>query len=123
MLTRPKPNGASRRVIVDLSWPKQASVNHNVLPDVYMNVPFKLKFPTIDDIVDRIVKLKGKCLLYKVDIQRAFRILKLDPRDIKYTGLQMEGKAIYRYFCSLRLQTWVCVLSKNHRCHQVYYAH
>ena len=92
MLTRPKPGASSRRVIVDLSWPKLASVNHNIASDVYMGVPFKLKFPTVDDIVDRIVLLNGKCLLYKVDIHRAFRILKLDPRDIVHTGLQWQGK-------------------------------
>ena len=92
MLTRPKPGAASRRVIVDLSWPKLASVNHNIATDVYMGVPFKLKFPTVDDIVDRIVLLNGKCLLYKVDIRRAFRILKLDPHDIIHTGLQWQGK-------------------------------
>ena len=51
-----------------------------------------LKFPTVDDIVDRIVSLNGKCLLYKVDIRRAFRILKLDPRDIVHTGIQWQGK-------------------------------
>ena len=92
MLTRPKPGADSRRVIVDLSWPKLASVNHNIATDVYMGVPFKLKFPTVDDIVDRIVLLNGKCLLYKVDIRRAFRILKLDPRDIINTGLRWQGK-------------------------------
>ena len=92
MLTRPKPGGASRRVIVDLSWPKLASVNHNIASDIYMDTPFKLIFPTIDDIVNRIIALKGNCLLYKVDIRRAFRILKLDPRDIAYTGLKWQGK-------------------------------
>ena len=92
MLTRPKPDGASHRVIVDLSWPKQASVNHKIVSDIYMNIAFKFKFPTVDDIVDRIISLQGKCLLYKVDIQRAFRILKLDPRDLAYPGLHWQGK-------------------------------
>ena len=92
MLTRPKPGADSRRVIVDLSWPKMGSINHNVASDIYMGTPFKLKFPTIDDIVNRIISFKGKCLLYKVDIRRAFRILKLDPQDIAFTGLQWQGK-------------------------------
>ena len=92
MLTRPKPGADSRRVIVDLSWPKMGSINHNVASDIYMGIPFKLKFPTIDDIVNRIISFKGKCLLYKVDIRRAFRILKLDPQDIALTGLQWQGK-------------------------------
>ena len=48
---------------------------------------FKLKFPKVDDITGRIQKLGGNCLLYKIDLQRAFRHLKLDPSDINYTGL------------------------------------
>ena len=68
------------------------SINHNVASDIYMGIPFKLKFPTIDDIVNRIISFKGKCLLYKVDIRRAFRILKLDPQDIAFTGLQWQGQ-------------------------------
>ena len=48
---------------------------------------FKLKFPTVDDITERVQKFKGNCLLYKIDLQMAFRHLKLDPKDINYTGL------------------------------------
>ena len=37
-------------------------------------------------------KLDGNCLLYKIDLQRAFRHLKLDPRDINRTGLHLLGE-------------------------------
>ena len=45
----------------------------------------------VDNITDRITYLNGNCLLYKINLQRAFRHLKLDPRDINKTGLQFEG--------------------------------
>ena len=51
-----------------------------------------LNFPSVDDITARIRDLGGKCLLYKIDLQRAFRHLKLDPGDINRTGLQLEGQ-------------------------------
>ena len=89
MLTRPKAGSDRRRVVVDLSWPQGKAVNDF---DSYMGTPFKVKFPSIDDITDRIQKLKGKCLLYKIHLQRAFRHLKLDPVDINETGLQFEGQ-------------------------------
>ena len=92
MLTRPKTGSDSRRVIVDLSWPHGNSVNDVVSQDTYMGTPFKLKFPSVDDITARIRDLDGKCLLYKIDLQRAFRHLKLDPGDINRTGLQFEGR-------------------------------
>ena len=56
-----------------------------------MGTLFKLKFPTVDDITDRITQLNGNCLLCKIDLQRAFRHLKLDPRDINKTGLLFEA--------------------------------
>ena len=40
---------------------------------------------------NRITYLNGDCLLYNIDLQRAFRHLKLDLRDIDKTGLQFEG--------------------------------
>ena len=88
MLTRPKSGSTSRRVIVDLSWPHGNSVNDLVCNDSYLGTSFKLTFPSVDDITARVRKLDGNCLLYKVDLQRAFRHLKLDPRDICNTGLR-----------------------------------
>ena len=67
-------------------------MNDFVSPDSYMGAPFKLKFPSIDVITDHIQMLKGKCLLYKIDLQRAFRHLKLDPVDINKTRMQFEGQ-------------------------------
>ena len=92
LLTRPKAGSTTRRVIVDLSWPHGNSVNHQVCSDTYMGSVFKLTFPTVDDIVSRVAGMDGKCLLYKIDLQRAFRHLKLDPRDINRTGLQFQNQ-------------------------------
>ena len=36
--------------------------------------------------------MEGKCLLYKIDLQRVFQHLKLDLVDINKTGLQSEGQ-------------------------------
>ena len=57
MLTRPKAGSTNRRVIVDLSWPHGESINDRVCNDKYMGSVFKLKFPTVDDITERVQKL------------------------------------------------------------------
>ena len=88
-----------------------------------MDVPFKLKFPTVDDIVDRIIALKGKCLIYKVDIRRAFRILKLDPKDIVYTGLQSQGKYYVDTSVPFGYRHGFAMLSASHRCRPIYNAY
>jgi len=97
MLSRPKSGSNDRRIIVDLSWPAGGSLNDCVESNVYMGTPFTLKFPVVDDILDRIKSLRGECLLYKVDLKRAFRQLKIDPRDTLFTGLHFDSK----YFIDL----------------------
>ena len=90
-LTREKPDSENRRVIVDLSWPKGNSVNDFVDSDHYMGTKFMLTFPSIDDITSQITRLGRGCLLYKVDISRAFRHIKMDPSDYQKLGLNWDG--------------------------------
>ena len=52
-----KPNSSNRQVIIDLSWPKGFSVNDGVEKDAYMGSEFRLTFPTLDDLTQRLVKL------------------------------------------------------------------
>ena len=44
-MTRHKPNSDTRRVILDLSWPRGESVNAGVEKDGYLGSDFKLTFP------------------------------------------------------------------------------
>ena len=90
-MTRDKPNSKNRRVIVDLSFPQGKFVNAGSAQDIYLNTPFVLKLPTIDHIVKH-VKLLGKgCKIYKIDIKRAFRQVKLDLLDYDLLGLRQDG--------------------------------
>ena len=86
MMTRPKPDG-SRRIIIDLLWPKGTGVN-NRIADNEFDSPCALKYPTIDNVVQAIVDIGEDALLFKVDLQRAYRNLRTDPRDLSVLGLQ-----------------------------------
>ena len=90
-ITRENPDSENRRVIVDLSWPKGNSINDFVDSDEYMGTKFMLTFPSIDDITAQVVKLGRGCLLYKVDISRAFRHIKMDSSDYDKLGLNWDG--------------------------------
>ena len=89
-MTREKANSASRRVIIDLSFPQGRSVNAGSAKDIYLGTPFALKLPTIDHITNRVRKLGKGCMIYKIDIKRAFRHVKLDPRDYDLLGLRQD---------------------------------
>ena len=90
-MTRDKPDSDTRRTIVDLSWPKGQSVNAGVQRDNYLGSDFILNYPSVDDIVKRLIELGPGSLLCKVDISRAFRQLKVDPGDINLLGLKLDS--------------------------------
>ena len=88
LMTRPKSDLAKRRIIVDLSWPKQCSVNAGVNRHMYLDTYFKLQYPSVDHITDALIQLGPGAMLYKVDISRAFRHLRIDPGDIDLLGVK-----------------------------------
>ena len=69
-MTRNKSNSDRRRVIIDLSWPIGGSVNAGIDKDTYLNSPFALTFPTVDDITSQLKCLGRGALLYKTDVSR-----------------------------------------------------
>ena len=93
-MTREKPNAPNRRVIIDLSWPKNHSVNAGVDKNSYLGSEFALTFPTIDDMTRELVKIGPGCHIHKVDISRAFRHLKIDPLDYDLLGLHWDAAFI-----------------------------
>ena len=59
--------------------------------DKYLGLAFVLNYPSVDDIVKRIIELGPGSLLCKGDISRAFRQLKVDPGDINLLGLKLDS--------------------------------
>ena len=94
LMTREKPGAPHRRVIVDLSFPKGRAVNTGVTKDIYLGTPFILTLPSIDTITSTVQKWGRGCLIYKFDISRAFRHIKLDPSDYDLLGIRHNGHYI-----------------------------
>ena len=89
-MTRDKPGSTNRRVIIDLSYPPNHSVNAGVHKDHYLGTQFVLTLPSLDNITDEIKKLGKGSLIYNVDISRAFRHVKIDPKDYYLLGLKLD---------------------------------
>ena len=66
---------------------KNASVNGAVQKNVYLGSHFILKYPSLDDITRELRKLGPGALIYKIDISRAFRHIRIDPGDIDLLGI------------------------------------
>ena len=89
-MTRPKPGATHRRVIIDLSFPHGQAINSNISKTQYLGTDFVLTLPSIDMITNKVKKFGKGSLLYKIDISRAFRHVKIDPRDYFLLGLRHQ---------------------------------
>lgn len=79
--TVPKRGSSKRRVVMDLSFPPDRSVNSGIPLNTYLDSPFKLRLPGIDRLCELILSKGRGCLVYKKDLQRAYRQIPIDPRD------------------------------------------
>ena len=97
LMTRDKQDSMKKRTIMDLSWPRGLSVNQGVNKDKYLNTPYVLNYPSVDDITASLCRLGPAAQLFKIDISRAFRQIKIDPGDIDLLDLQFNSQ----YFIDL----------------------
>ena len=85
LMTRQK-EGDSRRVILDLLYPKGNSLNDHVTKDLFDGTLFTLKLPSIDGITHDIINTEND------PVERAFRNLHVDPADSLKFGLKVNDQ-------------------------------
>ena len=73
------------RLILDLSFPWQHSVNDGIARDLC-----SLHYPTVDEAIGHILKLGKGALLAKVDINHAYRNIPIHPQDRHLFGMLWE---------------------------------
>ena len=92
MMTRPKRNSNSRRVIVDLSYPGAASVNAGIRKGQYQGVSTRYTLPSIADLAARVAQLGTSSYLWCADLARAYRQLRACPLSTPLYGLTLNNK-------------------------------
>ena len=103
--TRPKKESTERRVILDLSFPPERSVNDGIKKDNYLGFHAKLTFPKTDQLAARVFFLGKGTKLYKVDLHRYFRQLNLDPGDYSLVGYVIGGKLYFDKMVPMGVRT------------------
>ena len=86
----PKKQVTQRRLILDLSAPEHNSINLGIPKDSYLGVPDKMELPSIDILVERIVKLGIGCKVFKIDLQRAYKQAYICPGDFWLMSFSFE---------------------------------
>ena len=90
LMSRPRKDPSKRRIILDLSFPDR-SVNDGIPSDVYLGVPYKLRLPTVDDLVALIQVHGPGSYIYGHDLHRAYRQWRTDPTDWPLLGMHWNG--------------------------------
>lgn len=86
------PKGVDRRrVILDLSWPKDNSVNSFIDKHTYLGEESVLSLPRVDRLVTIVCNKGPGCLLFKRDLKRAFRQLPVDPADWGFLAYHFQS--------------------------------
>ena len=92
IMTRPKKDSDKRRIVLDLSWPDGFAVNDGIDSDSYLDVEYKVRLPKIDLMEQEVLKLGRGAFLYKTDLSRGYRQLRVDPYDWPLLGFKYDGK-------------------------------
>ena len=91
LMTRPKKDSDNRRVIVDLSWPEGAAVNDGIPEHWYIDGQATITLPTVEYMEQRLLQLGPGAFLYKTDLARGYRQLRVDPHDWPLLGFSHNG--------------------------------
>ena len=87
----PKWDSDERRVILDMSFPSDHSINDGIDKDCYLGVCIDLTYPTIDSFTTMVKAVGPGALMYKRDLRRAYHQIWTDPFDVPYQGFFWQG--------------------------------
>ena len=113
--TREKKCSSDRRIISDMSWPPGNSVNDRLSKDWYRGERVDLIYPTVDDLARKIYEIGPAAMMFKTDLKSCFRQYFVCPKDIRFLGLQWEGKIYFDLvFCmGLRIAPYLAQRVSN----------
>ena len=84
----PKKNRPNKwRLIVDLSSPKPGSINEGISPDLC-----SLHYSGLDEAISIVKRLGPNCLLAKLDLQSAYRVVPIHPQDRHLLGVKWKDQ-------------------------------
>ena len=92
IMTRPKKDSAARRIVIDLSFPHNRSVNTGITKGWFQGAPFSFALPTIADLVKQVKEAGKGCYIWSADLARAYRQLRVCPLSVPLLGLKFKDQ-------------------------------
>lgn len=91
IMTRPKKDSDKRRIIVDLSYPEGDAVNDGINISSIYGRDTTYSLPSVTDLVVHIKNAPETAWIWKADLSRAYRQLRVDPIDALLLALRFSG--------------------------------
>lgn len=92
IMSRPKRDSTARRIIIDLTFPREEGVNQGIDIHSILGRDISYTLPNIWDLTTCLKNLGTEAWVWKADLQRAYRQLRVDPIDTPFFGMQaLEG--------------------------------
>lgn len=98
LMTRPKRDSENRRVIVDMSFPEGQAVNDGINIASIYGKDTTYTLPSVQDLAALIQQSHTTAWLWKADLARAYRQLRVDPIDTPLLGFGV-GSQIFLDLC------------------------
>ena len=97
LMTAPKKDSIKRRVIIDLSFPAGSSVNDGVARNFFQGKHRSYNLPTVHDLAEIVIDQGQGTLMWKNDLERAYRQLRSDPMDYPLMCIRHKGGVLHRH--------------------------
>ena len=81
IMSRPKSDGIKRRVITDLTFPEEKSVNAFIYKNSILGQVRDHSLPTVAEFVEDLKDVGEGAFMFTVDIERAYKNFRVDPLD------------------------------------------
>ena len=91
LMTRPKRESTSRRVITDMTHPNDCSINSYVIKNSVFGIQRQHSLPTVDHFVKDLVRVGPGAYMSTIDLQRAYKNLRSDVLDWPLLCLKWGG--------------------------------
>lgn len=81
LMSRDKRGSQDRRVIIDMTYPQETSVNSYIFKNTVMGTPRDHALPNVDSFVEELIKMGPGAVMCSTDVSRAYKNFRSDPLD------------------------------------------
>lgn len=99
LMSREKRGSEERRVIIDMTYPPETSVNSYIFKNTVLGTPRDHALPNVDSFVEELVKIGPGAVMSSTDVSRAYKNFRSDPLDWPLLAFRWDD----RFYCDISM--------------------